>query len=504
MMKRLLIGLVVFMAVSVFAEPKPNVVVLFVDDLGWKDIGCYGGPAKTPNLDKLAAKGIKFTDFHAGCAVCSPSRAVLMTGRHHFRAGVYNVINIQDHKMHLLEREVTIAEILKNAGYSTVHLGKWHMGMPNGFHKKPSINDHGFDYWFGMTNGAHPSHKNPVNFLRNGKKLGKIEGYSCQIIVDEAIVWLEKERKPGKPFFFNVWFHEPHSVIAAPAEIVKQYGDVNDAAAIYTGTVDNTDRAIGRLVAKLNEINELDNTIIVYSSDNGSYRPDRAGVLRGKKGSNFEGGHRVPGIIHWPAGIKGGRVEDEPAGMVDLLPTICGLLNIDKPKGVHLDGSDITPVLKGKKKEFKRHQPLFWLRPEKHHAMLLRDGKYTLMANLDADLPNNYKKQMKMLEQVREILTNDPDYKSDGLKLWTRMFNGTFKNKEAEKIRREFSSLSRFQESMIAPIKKGKVGRVELYDLSKDLGQKKNIAAENPEVTARMKKKMEEIFQSVMKEAPDW
>lgn len=160
------------------AEKRPNVVVLLADDLGYKDIGCYGGPVRTPALDRLASGGVRFTDFYSGSSVCSPSRAVLLTGRHHIRAGVYSVLIFNDERSHLLEREVTLAEVLKSHGYSTAHFGKWHLGLPKGELSKPSPTEHGFDYWFGMASGAHPSHKNPVNFLRNGKPVGKIEGRS--------------------------------------------------------------------------------------------------------------------------------------------------------------------------------------------------------------------------------------------------------------------------------------------------------------------------------------
>ena len=180
-------------------------------------------------------------------------------------------------------------------------------------------------------------------------------------MVDEAISWLAKERQSDKPFFLNIWFHEPHAPIAAPDEIVSQYGDLDDPAAIYSGTIENTDRAIARLVEKLKAIDALENTIIVYASDNGSYRRERNAPLKQSKGSNFEGGIRVPGIFYWPDGIEGGQVEREPAGMVDLLPTICGLAKIDKPEGVHLDGSDLSPLLTGRRSEFQRHIPLFFL-----------------------------------------------------------------------------------------------------------------------------------------------
>ena len=176
----------------------------------------------------------------------------------------------------------------------------------------------------------------------------------------------------------NIWFNEPHSKLAAPDEIVSLYGDLKDEAAIYSATVDNTDRAIGRLVAKLKAMGKLDNTLIIYSSDHGSYRTDRNGGLKGNKGSNFQGGLRSPGIFFWPDGFRGGRVENTPSGSVDLLLTICGLAGIDKPKGVHLDDADLSPLLT-EKGTFKRVQPLLWLSPSSGHLATLREGNYMLM-----------------------------------------------------------------------------------------------------------------------------
>lgn len=284
---------------------RPNVVVLLADDLGFQDIGCYGGPAKTPAIDGLAANGVRFADFHSGCAVCSPSRATLLTGRNHIRAGVYHVLQDSAHNAHLLEREVTLAEILKNSGYATAHLGKWHLGLPTKGRDKPTPDKHGFDYWFATGSNANPRQENPANFIRNGTPVGRIEGYSCQIVVNEAIAWLNSRPKPNEPFFLNIWFHEPHAPIAAPAEIVSRYGKVDDPAAIYSGTIENTDRAIARLLASLKEMGVLENTLIIYSPDNGSYREDRNGGLRGSKGSNFEGGIRSPGVFCRPGGSAG-------------------------------------------------------------------------------------------------------------------------------------------------------------------------------------------------------
>ena len=486
-----------------FAKAKqPNVITLLADDLGYRDIGCYGGPVKTPVLDKLAAGGVRFTDFHSGAATCSPARATFLTGRQHCRTGVYSVITERLHKMHLLEREITIAEVLKKNGYATAHFGKWHLGMPVNNRENPTPADHGFDYWFGLVNGPGRSHKNPTNFLRNGKRVGTMKGYSCQIVVDEALTWLDEKRDGDEPFFLNLWFNEPHAPIAAPDEIVSQYGALDDQAAIYSGTIDNTDRAIGRLLAKLEKLGELDNTIIHYASDNGSYLQERNGALRGKKGSLFEGGHRVPGIFYWKDGIPGGRVEDEPAGAVDLLPTLCGLIGIDKPGGVHLDGSDLAPLLTGTG-TFERHQPLFWMAGSN---MIMRVGDHTLFASATVKSPVDFKTADRLKEQIKELLGDDLEKELGGLDLRSRLFNGNMKfaNPEANRLKDQHRDLYYFQEAWIPELKKSGLGRVQLYDLSKDLRQQNDIAKERPELVARLKKQVAAIYRSVMVDAPEW
>ena len=247
---------------TALAKP-PNVIMLLSDDLGWKDLGCYGGPVKTPALDALAAQGVRFTDFYSGAAVCSTSRATLLTGRQHIRAGLYGVLQDSIHNEHLLEREITIAEVLKSQGYGTAHFGKWHLGMTSGQRKKPTPAEHGFDHWFATVNGAGPTQHNPVNFIRNGQRVGPLQGYSCQLLVDEAIQWLDDGREPDQPFFLNFWFHEPHAPLAAPDEIVSQYGELKDPAALYSGTIENTDRAVARLLKKLAQMGALENTLII-------------------------------------------------------------------------------------------------------------------------------------------------------------------------------------------------------------------------------------------------
>ncbi len=431
---------------------RPNIVVLLADDLGYQDLGCYDGPVKTPTLDKLAASGMRMTQFYSGCAVCSPSRATLLTGRHHIRTGVYSWINDASQNSHLLERENTLAEILKSKGYATAHIGKWHLGLPTKERDKPTPGDHGFDYWLATANNASPSHKNPDNFIRNGEPVGKTEGYSCQLLVDEAIGWLDSRTNADQPFFLNLWFHEPHAPIAAPDKIVSDYGKLNDKAAIYSGTIDNTDRAIARLLAKLKELYAPENTLIVYASDNGSYRDDRTGGLKGKKGQNWEGGIRVPGIFSWPGKISAEQVSEEPAGVVDILPTICGLLKIAPPENRHLDGSNLAPLLTGHGDQFKRHQPLFWHLQKSRPIVAMRSDRYSLVA--------------------------DPDY--------------------------ALSTSNMFEEAWIPKIKAGNYTNFRLYDLVKDPHQSNDLAASKPEVLEKLKTQLLEINTSIMQDAHDW
>ncbi|QDT16248.1 sulfatase family protein [Alienimonas californiensis] len=446
------------------SRERPNVVILLADDLGYRDVGCYDGPVRTPAIDSLAAGGARFTDFHSGCAVCSPSRATLLTGRHHIRTGVYSWIADGSQRSHLLRREVTLAEVLRTHGYATAHAGKWHLGLPTfgggkgggeAGAEKPTPAEHGFDYWFATANNAEPSHEDPTNFVRNGTPVGRLEGYSCDLVVDEAVGWLDGrrgDRDADAPFFLNVWFHEPHAPLAAPAELVREYGEPGDRGALYSATIDNTDRAIARLLARLAEIDDPGHTLVLYASDNGSYRADRTGVLRGTKGTNWEGGLRVPGIFHWPGVIPAGTVVDEPAGLVDVLPTVCGLLGVDPPADVHLDGADLTPLLTGRPDGISRPQPLFWHLQKARPIVALRDGRYSLVA--------------------------DPDY--------------------------ELSRDNMFREAWIPAIRSGGYTNYRLYDLETDPSQSVDLAAERPEVLERLKADLLQINAGVMADGVDW
>ena len=288
------------------AADRPNFLLVLLDDAGWTDVECFGSRIQTPNINQLADQGMRFTDCHSAAPNCSPSRAGLLTGRTPSRAGIYSYLP-PGHVMHLRDQEVTLAELLKDAGYRTGHFGKWHLSRLES--DQPGPAEQGFDHSLGTDNNAAPSHLNPTNFVRNGKRVGEMEGYSCQIVVDETISWLDqiKASDPENRFFACVWFHEPHTPIASPPDLVEKYQrlfpELNRQQATYHANIENVDRAFGRLMAKLDQLRIADDTIVYFTSDNGPLnRFSRVG-LRGQKSHVWEGGHRVPGIYRWPGKI---------------------------------------------------------------------------------------------------------------------------------------------------------------------------------------------------------
>lgn len=338
---------------------NPNILLIIADDMGYQDLECYGGISNTPNINSLAKNGIRFTDFYAAAPNCSPSRAGLLTGKSPAMIGMYNY-RPPGHPMHLRDNEVTIAEVLQTQGYSTSHFGKWHLGsLPqDSTLNHPQPDTQGFEYSFGTENNAIPSHLNPINFVRNGKNLPEQKGYSCQILVDEAISWIDKRADKENPFFSYVAFHEPHKKVASPPELVKRYADFPIDDAEYLANIENLDLAVGRLIDYLHKNQLLNNTIVMFASDNGSYRQASNGVLRAVKSYVYDGGIRVPGIIHWPELTNKGIVIKEPVGFVDIMPTICEILQIEPPKQEDLDGTSILHLLNGQK--LNRTKPLFW------------------------------------------------------------------------------------------------------------------------------------------------
>jgi len=380
----------------------PNIVLLIADDMGYADIGCYGGVSKTPNIDKLAKDGILFTDFYAAAPNCSPSRAGLLTGISPSKLGMYSY-RPRNHPMHLRDGEVTLAEILKENGYQTGHFGKWHLGcLPqDSILNHPQPKNQGFDYSLGTDNNAEPSHFNPINFVRNGKKLGMQKGYSCQIVADEALNWLKDNQANPDPFFMYVAFHEPHAKIESPPELVKKYNAYPEKDAEYLASIENVDLAVGRIRESFAEKGLLDNTLIIFSSDNGSYRQASNGNLRAVKSYVYEGGIRVPGIVHWPKLKRSGTIIREAAGFVDIMPTICDLLKIKPPENKEFDGTSILKLLKGE--AFERKNPLFWYFYRTSPEIAVRIGDMKILGSDNDTIPRTHPITAPDMEYIKKM-----------------------------------------------------------------------------------------------------
>jgi len=377
----LLIGILLFGPVCGYAN-KPNVVVILIDDLGWADLGCYGSSFhRTPNLDRLARDGIRFTDAYAAAPVCSPTRAAILTGKHPARLQLTDWLpGRQDRPDQKLARprirqqlpleETTLAEALKTAGYATAHIGKWHLGG-EGFGPEQQ----GFDHNIG---GDHTG--TPLSYFapfRNQQRAmpGLEQSDSGEYLTDRLTSEAEKfiERNKDRPFFLYLAHYAVHIPLKAKDELIAKYQSLKPGErqtnAIYAAMIEGMDESVGRIVKKLAELRLAENTVIVFTSDNGGLSV-REGAntpatsnhpLRAGKGYLHEGGIRVPLIVKWPGIVRGGSLSHVPVISMDLFPTILAIagVQLDHP----VDGVDLIPLLKGG--EIQR-DTLYWHYP--HYA----------------------------------------------------------------------------------------------------------------------------------------
>lgn len=364
---------------AVTLDPKPNFVVFVADDMGWGDSATFGNPLiQTPNLDKLASQGVKFTQCYSAAGVCSPSRSAILTGRTPYRNGVWRHLS-GNHEAYLRASEITYPKLLQGIGYETCHVGKWHLNSQQHFNNPeyPQPGDHGYDYWMYTHNNASPSHKNPDNFVRNGKPVGEIEGYSAQIVATEAAHWLKDIHDPKKPFALSVWVHEPHSPIATDSRFQDLYKGHENAK--YMGNITQMDHALGQVMAALDEAGVADNTLIFFTSDNGPVAAfgGTTGGLRGGKRSDHEGGIRVPGVARWPGKVAAGTTSDVPVVGTDVFATVLEIVGIPLPTDRTIDGVSMLPAFEGKQVE--RKVPLFWRthvsQPDDRVALRIGDWK---------------------------------------------------------------------------------------------------------------------------------
>ncbi|MFI4848022.1 MAG: arylsulfatase [Gimesia chilikensis] len=385
---------------AVAAEKQPpNIVFIIADDLGYKELGCYGQKyIKTPNIDKLAKDGIRFTQFYSGNAVCAPSRCNLLTGKHPGHAYVRNNGKpdyVQDMKekegweypgQHPIpDAEVTIAEMLKQKQYATGAMGKWGLGH---FGTSGDPNKQGFDLFYGFNCQVHAHNHYPRFLWRNHTKETlpgndrtlNGETYSQDKFVEVGMEFIRENK--DRPFFLYLPFAVPHLAIQAPEESVAEYrGKIpeedykhrgyiqrSDPRAGYAAMITHMDKGVGQIMNLLKELNLDDNTVVFFTSDNGptydrlggsdSVFFESAGPWRGFKGSLYEGGIRVPLVVRWPGHIPEGDVTDHLSAFWDVMPTIAQLTGTKAPADI--DGISFVPTLLGKPQEQKQHEYLYW------------------------------------------------------------------------------------------------------------------------------------------------
>ena len=396
---------------------KPNFIIVLADDMGYGDSSAYGGWIKTPHMEALAAAGVRFTDFHASGAVCSPTRAGLMTGRYQERAGIPGVINADPktaaHYRGLHDTEVTFPKLLKKAGYTSAIFGKWHLGYTKNFNPM----HHGFDRFRGYVSGN-------VDYISHYDRMGvydwweglehvKEEGYTTHLITKHAVKFIADNR--DRPFCLYVAHEAVHTPLQGPDDPAqrgpdrpkgKPGGTRRTAKETYTLMMKAMDDGLGEVVAAVKEHGIADNTLIVFFSDNGGTKHGSNKPLRGFKGSVWEGGHREPAIAAWPGRIKPGRVCDDLCISLDLMPTMLELGGAKVPAGHKLDGVSLAPLLlEGKS---LGHRKLFW------RGQAMRDGKWKLVINgkgskgtqlfdLDADVGETTDLAAKHPDRVREM-----------------------------------------------------------------------------------------------------
>lgn len=437
---------------------RPNFLVVLCDDLGYGDLHCYGNAElKTPNLDQFARDGMRLTNCYSAHPNCSPSRTGLMTGRTPTRVGIHNWIPMLS-PMHVPTTEITVATLLRDAGYETALTGKWHLNGRFNLTGQPQPGDHGFEHWFATQNNCLPNHRNPYNFVRNGIPLGPLKGYAADLVAKEAVYWLREVRDRQRPFFLFVSFHEPHEPIATHPQFEKLYPSDDPSYAAHHGNITQMDSAFGDLMKEVDELGLRDETLVLFTSDNGpaktAYHPNgSAGPLRDKKGYVTDGGIRVPGILRWPTQIKSGGESDEPVIGTDLLPTLCELAEIKLPTDRKLDGASLTPLWRGGK--VQRKTPLYWhfYGANGNHKVAIRIGDWKLSAELDAG-PIRQRGGIDSMDQH--------------------------------------------------VIKTAKLGRMDLYNLAEDISEATDLKERYPDRFAEMRMLLESMYREVQAESPTW
>lgn len=440
------------------ASAKPNILLIQVDDLGYGDLGIFGHPViKTPNLDELAKSGLALTNYHAPSPICSASRAGLLTGRTPYRTGIKSWIP-DGSGIYLRSEEVTLAEVLKAAGYSTTLIGKWHLNSDLGTTDEPQPMDQGFDYFYGHNAFQLPTNRNPTNIYRNGVALGTQTGYTAQLYADQAIGWLG-QRDRSKPFFMYLSMAEPHTTFENPEEFNNMYRNFTNGKVVpipngpgdppldkliprgpgeYYANITYLDSQLGRVLQAL-EDDGADETVVVFVSDNGPVTSNwhdwwevnahgSTGGYKGRKHYLYEGGIRVPALIRYPGVVERESTTDEFVTGMDLFTTLARIGGGDIPRDRPIDGVDISPVLTG---GTLPPRSAFWaLSSYSELEFAVRRGRWKLL--LDGDLQP---RELYDLSQDPLELVNRLTEEEEILNMLMGVFQDTMSSIESDVIR---------------------------------------------------------------------
>ncbi len=432
--------ILILLATSVPASPvsaadrPPNFVVIFADDLGYGDISCYNAKAaQTPHLDALAAEGFRCTDFFVPANVCSPSRAALLTGRYPMRCGypvAYGGRTRIKHKDYgFPSDEITIAELLRPAGYRSLVVGKWHLGLEI---EGSNPLDAGFDEHLGIPSNYNKGAGPDYNSLFRGREVVE-RNVPCEELTkrytDEVVQFIERQK--GTPFFIYLSHHIVHS----PLLPSKQFAGSTEKGK-YADFISELDHSTGRIMKAIKDAGVEDNTLVVFTSDNGPLPKGSTGGLSGGKYCTMEGGHRVPGIFRWPEHIASGQVSDVTLTSMDLLPTFCALAGVEQPADRKIDGKNILPILQ----DGETRSP--------HEFLYYYNG-----TNLQAVRAGNWKLHIPRTPKDQPFWSKVPRKK------------------------RGFVALKEHR----------------LFDLDDDVGEKRDVAQSHREVVARLKQQAEII-----------
>jgi len=474
---------------SLHAHERPNIVLLMGDDHGWDEVAYNGHPyVKTPVLDEMAAQGLRFDRFYSAHPSCSPTRGSIITGRHPNRYGTFYP------NCSMRPEEISIAQILNKAGYACAHFGKWHLG-PVKIDSPTSPGALGFDEWLSHDNFFE---LNPT-LSRNGGTPQRYQGESSQIVIDEAMKYIQTAEQKGKPFFVVVWFGSPHEPYSGLAEDLALYDDLpaayaerkvrltsNETGRAVTrplrevlreryAEITAMDRAIGRLRSFLKKQDLRENTLLWYCGDNGiPGSADRVVTpFRGQKGTMYEGGVRVPGVMEWPARIPKPGVTQVNSVTTDTLPTLCDLAGLPLPKRP-LDGISLVPVINGTMQT--RPSPIFFWSFDSGKA-LGEDAK----PYIDPQLQEGTTPLVKMM---------------------AGKYTRTFSNFHYPAISNEDfggpRSMLDNRYKLVMGTQSANKSTVELFDLTKDPAEEHNLATLHPELAQKMQKQLRAWQHSVL------